>query len=356
MESYEYATFYNRVQELDGLPKDQWKYSDEAIQHFKDKDMPLLYPSINWIDYILKDVAPQSQHNVSISGGNDRARFFTSVGFLSQDGLFETFSADKNSNFKYNRLNYRANLDLTVNKFSTLSLNIGGRVQTRTYVGNGDVSSIFRYVNEANPMSSAGIVDGKYIKGNQNYVGLFDRDGLETYYGQGYTVATTNVVNLDLIYKLNLDMITKGLSFQIKGSYNSSYTKNKERKTGSVVTYLPRLDSNGEVVLEKHGEAQPLGYAESSSFARDWYAEASFNYARKFGKHDVSALLLYNQSKTYYPSSYNEIPSGYVGLVGRESELFRFTVKYSLGFIVLIGLMCTFIAFVIPDVIPVVSH
>ena len=45
-----------------------------------------------------------------------------------------------------------------------------------------------------------------------------------------------------------------------------------------------------------------------------------------------------------------------VGLVGRESELFRFTVKYSLGFIVLIGLMCTFIAFVIPDVIPVVSH
>ncbi len=45
-----------------------------------------------------------------------------------------------------------------------------------------------------------------------------------------------------------------------------------------------------------------------------------------------------------------------VGLVGRESELFRFTLKYSLAFIVLIGLMCAFIAFVIPEVIPIVSH
>lgn len=45
-----------------------------------------------------------------------------------------------------------------------------------------------------------------------------------------------------------------------------------------------------------------------------------------------------------------------VGLVGRESELFRFTVKYSIGFIILVGLMTAFIAFVIPEVIPVVTH
>ncbi|RDU74268.1 L-lactate permease [Helicobacter anseris] len=45
-----------------------------------------------------------------------------------------------------------------------------------------------------------------------------------------------------------------------------------------------------------------------------------------------------------------------VGLVGRESELFRFTVKYSVGFIILVGLMTAFIAFVIPEVIPVVTH
>lgn len=41
-----------------------------------------------------------------------------------------------------------------------------------------------------------------------------------------------------------------------------------------------------------------------------------------------------------------------VGLVGRESELFRFTIKYSIIFVIGIGLMTSFIAFVIPWVIP----
>lgn len=333
MESYEYATFYNRVQELDGLPKDQWKYSDEAIQHFRDKDMPLLYPSVNWADYIFKNAALQSQHNVSVSGGNERARFFTSVGFLSQDGLFNTFSADKNANFSYNRLNYRANLDLTVNKISTLSLNIGGRLQNRRFIG-GDEGSIFRYLNEANPMSGAGVVDGKYIVGNPNYVGVFDRNGIETYYGMGYTSESTNIVNLDLIYKLNLDFLTPGLSFTVKGSYNSSYTQQKKRTKNDVVSYLPKLLDDGTIGLEKSGDNNPLGYQEGSWFDRDWYAEASFNYGRKFGLHDISALLLYNQSKRYYPNQYNEIPSGYVGLVGRATYNYasRYLLDVNIGY------------------------
>ena len=45
-----------------------------------------------------------------------------------------------------------------------------------------------------------------------------------------------------------------------------------------------------------------------------------------------------------------------VGLVGRESELFRFTLKYSVGFILLIGIWTLIIAFflngIIPDIVP----
>ena len=46
------------------------------------------------------------------------------------------------------------------------------------------------------------------------------------------------------------------------------------------------------------------------------------------------------------------IVSASVGLVGKESDLFRFTVKYSLIFVVFIGLMTAFIAFVVPDMVP----
>jgi len=49
-----------------------------------------------------------------------------------------------------------------------------------------------------------------------------------------------------------------------------------------------------------------------------------------------------------------------VGLAGRESELFRFTLKYSIGFILFIAIwtfiIATFLGFIIPDVVPVVKQ
>ncbi|WP_395027151.1 L-lactate permease [Comamonas odontotermitis] len=41
-----------------------------------------------------------------------------------------------------------------------------------------------------------------------------------------------------------------------------------------------------------------------------------------------------------------------VGLAGRESDLFRFTVKHSLAFLVIIGIICTLQAYVFPGMIP----
>ena len=41
-----------------------------------------------------------------------------------------------------------------------------------------------------------------------------------------------------------------------------------------------------------------------------------------------------------------------VGLVGRESELFRFTLKYSIGFILIIGVWTAIIAFALTGIIP----
>lgn len=48
-----------------------------------------------------------------------------------------------------------------------------------------------------------------------------------------------------------------------------------------------------------------------------------------------------------------------VGLVGKESELFKFTLKYSIGFILLIGIWTFIIAFflngIIPEIVPLVK-
>lgn len=68
--------------------------------------------------------------------------------------------------------------------------------------------------------------------------------------------------------------------------------------------------------------------------SRDWYMEAALNYAREFGNHHVSALLLYNQSKIYYPSAYSDIPRGMVGIVGRATYDWknRYMAEFNIGY------------------------
>ena len=109
------------------------------------------------------------------------------------------------------------------------------------------------------------------------------------------------------------------MSFHIKGSYNSGFTSYTQA-SASVATYTPVLQEDGTIAYKKYGQNSQLKYEDKDpAKSRDWYMEAALNYAREFGNHHVSALLLYNQSKIYYPSAYSDIPRGMVGIVGRAT-------------------------------------
>lgn len=105
--------------------------------------------------------------------------------------MFKKLGADNNANFDYKRYNYRANLDFDVTKSTTLSVNIGGRVDTkRTPESGEDQNQLFRKLYWAVPFAGAGIVDGKRIVTNQEYISLNMVDGLESYYGKGFRNTT----------------------------------------------------------------------------------------------------------------------------------------------------------------------
>jgi TonB-linked SusC/RagA family outer membrane protein len=289
---------------------------------------------MDWMDYLLKNGAMQSQHNVNISGGVEKIRYFVSLGAYTQEGLFKTFDAGYDFNFNYNRYNYRANLDFDVTKSTLLSVNLGGRIEDKnTPISNEDQNQLFRQLYWATPFGGAGIVDGKRVVTNADYIPDPGIDGLYPYYGKGYNSKSTNVLNLDLILNQKLDFVTKGLSFKIKGSYNSSYSHTKTRSS-SLPYYTPVLTDDEKVEYQKSGDDAQLGYSESYGKGRNWYAEASFNYSREFGDHTIGALALYTQSKTYYPKQYSDIPSGYVGMVGRITYDYktRYMAEFNAGY------------------------
>ena len=351
-DSYTYGQMYNYTQITDAKSMLEWpgtvkiedytpyagvvKFNQEVMEHFRTGDMPTTFPNTDWIDYIMNDQAWQEQANVNVSGGTEKVRYFVSAGFLNQNSLFKTFSNNKNETFDYQRLNYRANLDIDISKYSQLSLTLGGRMQNRNTMGGGE-GFLFRYLQGATPYAGIGVdEEGRHIISDPNIVGAYDRDALSNYYNLGYENQSTNALNFDIQYKLDMSFLTKGLDFKAKASYNSDYTAQKYRQNGfgTGLTYVATI-VDGKEVLRKENVTWPIPYSEEKWGSRNWYAEASLNYARRFGKHNVGALLLYNQSKTYYPwdssnSLYQSIPKGYVGLVGRVT--YDYDTKYLLDF------------------------
>lgn len=334
--AYQYADYYNQMQRNDN-PNATPMFSDDIMQRFKDHSDPIRFPDVDWVDYCLKDAALQSQHNINISGGTSNVRYFVSAGAYTQGGLFKQFDTPHNVSFQYKRFNYRSNLDIDVTKTTTISFNLAGSIdnQNRPFSG-GDTSDLVRDLYTSTPFSSPGFIDGKLVQTSTDYTDLalpFTGSTGMSYISRGYQSRSKNKLSADLILKQKLDMITKGLSFNAKGSYNSDFTITKNGEQ-DIATYTPWVLADGTLGYRKTKDAGRLTYSEKSGKGRNWYMEAGLNYNRSFGKHNVGALVLYNQSKTYYPSVYSDIPSGYVGLVGRLTYDWntRYMAEFNVGY------------------------
>jgi TonB-linked SusC/RagA family outer membrane protein len=332
-DSYTYGTIMNERDANDGKTKDQFTFNDYTLERFRLGDDPIMYPNIDWKDYFMKNSTMQTQHNVNISGGTETVKYFISAGFLYQNGILKQLPGQSSDeNYAYKRYNYRANLDIDLTSTTLLKLGIGGIVGDKNEP-RGDQSNIWFNANWSQPFSSPGIIDNRIVKydGSQ-YPGILLVNPIDAFYNKGFVNQIKNNMNIDLALQQNLDFITEGLKFEIKGAYNTNYTYTKKRYKDSeylVPFYKTTLDDpnmdiedpafDKTIVYRVKGTNSNYGYSQSSGKARDWYFEASLRYAKKLGNHNFSTLFLYNQSKKYYPSSFPELPTAYVGLVGRQT-------------------------------------
>ena len=361
VDSYTYATLYNEAQLSDNpsLTESQLGFSPFVIDMVRTNEDPIMFPNVDWNDYLFKNLAWQTQHNLTLSGGGERFRYFVSLGYLLQDGMLKQLGESYDPNYQYKRFNYRSNVDIDITKSTLLKVNIGGHVGAKR---EPRTDELWRKVLWSTPFSSPGIVDGKLISNiySNRYISIGERScPLDYYYNYGYNVNTDNVLNLDLALEQKLDFITPGLSMNIKGAYNTNYNVKASRTPsgadsmctpiylGSIETpgmdfWDPRFDRT--IVYQTDGVSglhEQMSYGEEVGRGRNWYGEFSLNYSRSFGDHDVSALFLYNQSKKYYPETkidgkvfYMDIPTAYVGYVGRMTYAYkkRYMVDLNAGY------------------------
>ena len=343
--SYEYATYHNQMSLNDGKSPE---FSEAVLEKFRTGSDPIRFPSINWADYIMKDVTLQQQHNINISGGNNKVKYFISAGMYTQDGIFKEWGRSWNYGYEYQRFNYRANLDINATKTTQISASISGKVDDKDTPRTGQgASGMIKAIYYATPFCSPGFVDDMFVVNSVEPTDNRSSDPTNklpfvgshpmTYYAYqpgGYHNSNSKI-SIDLALNQKLDFLTQGLSFKLKGAYNTSYNI-LTTTTASVATYYPVLLEDGETIIyRKTGDnVDPSYKTEQNGKGRNWYMESSFNYNRTFGEHTVSGLLLYNQSKEYYPSTYSDLARTYVGIAGRATYDFksRYMAEFNIGY------------------------
>ena len=143
----EYATALN---EIDMYRNRAERYSAEDIRKFADGSDPWKYPNTDWFAETFRDWSTQKNINAEISGGSQFMRYFVSGGVKNQDAIY------KNSATHYNQYDVRTNLDMDVNKYIRIGMDLTGRIEDRNYpMGNYGVGDIFRNLVRGKPNTPA---------------------------------------------------------------------------------------------------------------------------------------------------------------------------------------------------------
>ena len=351
--SYDFARYYNVYQWNDGRTDANLYFKPEAIEAYRTGSDPLMFPNTQWTELMFRKAFLQTKNNVNISGGSDKVRYFVSMGYMYQNGLLKQMPGlPYNNNFSYNRYNYRANLDFKLTETTDMKFNISGVIgDTREPISDAD-NIWMRSMLWSHPTGSPGAVNDipkTTVSTNALPSGLTKWNGWEYYYWRGYQNKYKTTLGMDMTITQRLDFITQGLSVSVHGSFDTSMALTKKR-TGNNGGYSQRIEyqtwatTGGDMsdpdfdktyVYDVTYSAPTLSYSESTSDDKSWYLEGRIDYKRKFArKHSVSALLLYNQSRDYYPDSYSWLPRGYVGWVGRATYGYddKYLVDVSAGY------------------------
>jgi len=326
--AYDYASLRNQVAEQNGaLPE----YSEWELERYRLGDKPELYPVRDFTDEFTRKSAPMNKVNVNVSGGTEKMRYFTTLGYLYQEGIFKTekFSEyDYDPASKANRVNFRSNFDIDINSSLKMWLNVSGYMQKKNdpvVVPNNAayyddlnaysvlLGNIIAIPNLAfNDLTPDGEVLSSHLRGgNANNVpyGMLNRSGFKN--------TMTSQVTTSLGVEQKLDFITKGLSAKAVFSYDAnSLNQQIRQRTFQVYEAVRDETASDSIHYEVLGAAtnSPLNDVQRQHFINLFNMDASVNYANTFGSHDVTAMLLFNR----YQRNINiDLPYNYVGFVGR---------------------------------------
>lgn len=276
----EYATLLN---EIDSYAGNTPRYTADEIKKFADGSDPWSYPNTDWFAETLKDWSPQSNTNVSVSGGTERTRYFLSMSAKTQDGFY------RHSATKYKQYDLRSNFDVNLAKGLDLTANLSGRLEDRKFPTRSS-ENIFRMLMRSKPNMPAYWPDGTPgpdIEFGDNPVVICTDQ-------TGYDRDKRYVLNGDFGLNIQIPYI-QGLSLKLGASFDKTF---RFRKIWQTPWYLYSWDGtsygdNGLPLLQKGKKGyDDARLNQSSENNYNIQLSAILNYNRNFGEnHILNATL-----------------------------------------------------------------
>jgi TonB-linked SusC/RagA family outer membrane protein len=362
LDSYDTRRLKNEMIEREVvLNSDSWAdYTpNEILKRYQRPQSPEyaeIYPNVDWVDALFKDVGMAQRAAFNVRGGTDFVNYFGSVAYLHEGDMFEDYDNGKgyNPSYDFNRFNFRTNLGFNLTKTTKLNVDLSG------YFGLKNTN--YGYTMETNSGENNRMVwaaaygmppdvflpiypDGRWgasfvIPEEQmvNPVALLYNTGIMTY--------RTTSMNADFGLKQDLSFITKGLSADASFFYDTSvltqrriYDANAVRPNdgnlAAKVIYPERYEGPDQDPMEYTQYVPVVGSNKFDWVVRPWSIQGEemqngsitrrmmyqlrMNYARKFDLHNVGLMGFFKREEYARGSMFKNY---------REDWVFRTTYDY----------------------------
>lgn len=311
------------------------QFSPEQIEEYRNGTKK----ATDWNDMILAKWVPQTQHDLSISGGNEKYQYYVSMGYLYQEGFF------KSGDLNYDKYNLRANITAEIVKGLKFDINLSGLADERNTPWSSSVDIIRNYWGQgqlapayADPAET--MLNYASLDKMENSIAMMSSD-ISGYhkYKQKYFQSSAS---LSFDFGTLTDAL-QGLSIKGLFSYDFRYDDNEHfRKEYYLYEYDELNDTYKQQVFPSH----------SNQLRRETYnkqqvlGQVLLSYDRTFAqKHKVGGLIGWEVQKrdgdNFY--AYGDLATGtpyFTGLsgegqyVGLDKDKNQF---YEIGYEAIIG-------------------
>lgn len=305
----EYMTLYNEARVNDGMDP---LYSAAEIYNHGSGINPYRYPDVNlYSDEYLKKAYNESDVTAEISGGSEKARFYTNINLYNIGSLVKVGNAKDD---RTTRFSVRGNIDVNLGDYVKTYVNANATFYDgRGARGNFWSAAASLRPNRISPLipidyvmqnntdawnlinNSSHLIDGKYLLGGTQ---VDQTNEIANLYAAGVNTYTSRQYQFDMGVDVDLSMVLKGLSFQTRFAIDYATTYNRYYGD-TYATYEPQwANVNGKdliVGLTKFGDDVHDGVQHvADSWNRQTMAfSAQLNYNNKFAdNHTLSAMLI----------------------------------------------------------------